>query len=294
LRYFEYFQPTSLSEAISFLDSHRGECKVLAGGTDLLVRLKRWALEPRYVVNLKGVRGLAGIEVLDDGGLRIGALTTLYEVASSPLVGGDFEVLSQAAAKIGSVQVRNLATIGGNLCNASPSADMAPPLMALGARLVIQGKGGERHLPLEEFFLGAGETALGPDEVLTHILVPQPPPGTVCLYWKQGGRRAMDIAIVGVATALRRFENVCQGVRIVLGAVAPVPMRAKAAEALLEGKTLSQGLAMEAGRLASEEARPISDVRASEYYRRRLVAVLVRRLVAETWGIASEAGGSAH
>lgn len=290
MRYFEYLRPASLEEAVSFLDSHRGECKVLAGGTDLLVRLQRWALEPRYVVNLKGIPGLASIEATDGGGLRIGALSTLCQVAESPLVPAGFGVLAKAAARIGSVQVRNLATIGGNLCNAAPSADMAPPLMALGARLVISGKSGERSLPLEEFFLGPGETGLGPDEVLTHILVPQPPPGTVCLYWKQGGRQAMDIAIIGVAVALRPSGSLCQGVRIVLGAVAPVPMRARAAEAFLEGKTPTEEVAREAGRLASEEAQPISDVRASEYYRRKLVAVFVRRLVAEAWGLE----GGAH
>jgi len=287
LRYFEYFRPDSLKEAVSFLDSHRGECKVLAGGTDLLVRLRRWQIEPRYVVNLKGVDGLTGIEALSDGGLRIGALTTLSDVAGSPLVQGGFGVVAQAASKIGSVQVRNLATIGGNLCNAAPSADMAPSLMALGARAVLSGTGGERDLLLEEFFVGPGEAALSEDEVLTHIIVPPPAPGGVCLYWKQGGRRAMDIAIVGVAVALRPSVGACQGVRIVLGAVAPVPMRARGAEAYLEGKTPGYDVSQEVGRLASEEARPISDVRASEYYRRRLVAVLVKRQVAEAWRLAA-------
>lgn len=286
MRYFEYFRPTSLPEAVSFLDGHRGECKVLAGGTDLLVRLKRWQIDPRYVVNLKGVAGLAGIEVLSDGGLRIGALTTLSEVASSPLVKGDFGAVVQAASKIGSVQVRNLATIGGNLCNAAPSADMAPSLIGLGARAVLNGTGGERTIPLEEFFVGPGETALKADDLLTYVIVPRPAPGSVCLYWKQGGRRAMDIAIVGVAVALRPFVNTCRDVRIVLGAVAPAPMRARSAEAYLEGKTPSDEVGREAGRLASEEARPISDVRASEYYRRRLVAVLVRRQIAEAWRVA--------
>lgn len=287
MRYFEYFQPGTLAEAVSFLDGHRGECKVLAGGTDLLVRLKRWTLEPRYVVNLKGIPGLASIETVDGGGLRIGALATLCQVAESPLVRAGFGVLANAASKIGSVQVRNLATIGGNLCNAAPSADMAPSLIALGASLAISGKGGERTLPLEEFFLGPGETALGPDEVLVHIVAPQPAPGTVCLYWKQGGRQAMDIAMVGVAVALRPSGSLCQGVRIVLGAVAPTPMRAREAEAFLEGKVPNKEVAREVGRLASEEARPISDVRASEYYRRRLVSVLVRRLVVEAWASAS-------
>ena len=259
---------------------------MLAGGTDLLVRLKRWQIEPRYVVNLKGVQGLSGVEVPEGGGLRIGALTTLSDLASSPLLQDGLAAVSQAASKIGSVQVRNLATIGGNLCNAAPSADMAPPLIALGAHAVLSGMGGERTVPLEDFFVGPGETTLEPDEVLTHVLVPRPAPSSVCLYWKQGGRRAMDIAIVGVSVAMGASADACHGVRIALGAVAPVPLRAVAAEVYLEGRTPTEEAAAEAGRLASEAASPISDVRASEFYRRRLVAVLVKRQVGQAWRLA--------
>ena len=269
MRRFTYHEPATLDEAVSLLAAPNAQ--ILAGGTDLLVELKEQLRRADSVVNIKKVSGLGGLRY--DNGLHIGALATAREVETSPVVLDKYRSLAQSVRELGSIQVRHRATIIGNVCRASPSADTIPPLIADGASLRIRGAGGERTLKVEDFFLGPGRTVLKPGEVVTEIVVPPPPPGTRKIYIKHGRRKAMELATVGVAvTHVPGAET-----RIVLGAVAPTPLRAKRAEAVLEGQTLSEALADRSGQLASEEAKPISDVRSSADYRRAMVGAMTKR-----------------
>ncbi len=277
---FDYFAPTTIEQTVRILDDYGGEARALAGGTDLLIRMKRKQWTPRAVVNLKRIPGLS--EIALNGELRLGPLVTLQDLIRSSLIQQHFPVLAWTAARMAGVQVRSLATVGGNLCNASPAADMAPPLIALNARVVIVGRRGERTVPLDEFFLGPGRSALASNEILRDILVPRPDALAQASYLKLEHREAMDIAIVGVGVwmEIRNSEfgiRNCDDIRIVLGAVAPTPMRARRAEAVLRGQELSEERIRQAARAAAGEAQPIDDVRGSAWYRRRMVEVLTRR-----------------
>ena len=273
---FEYSQPTILQEAISLLEKYGEEAKILSGGTDLFVAMKEQGLTPKYLVDIKNIPDLEYIRYDEKEGLRIGALTTIKQIETSLLIREKFPPLAQAAKVLGSVQVRNRATIGGNLCNAAPSAETAPTLLVLNTNVKVAGSKGERTLPLEQFFLGPGLTVLQ-NEILTEIMVPSLSANIRGVYLKIGRRRAVDLALVGVAVAVAMDGNKWKDVRIALGAVAPTPIRARRAEKLLEGKRTDAALMQEAGQIASEEASPISDVRASAWYRKELVKVLVQR-----------------
>ena len=276
---FEFYQPTTLQEASRLLREKGPGGRFLAGGTDLVIAMKEKGLLPNYIVDLKRVPAISGIRQNPDGSISLGALTTMYEIETSPLIKKKFHFLAQSAAEVGSIQIRNRATIGGNMCNATPSADTAPALIALGASAKISGAGGERSTSLEEFFKGPGQTVLSADEILTEIFVPRTPSGLVGEYIKFSPREMMDLAYVGVAVAydFEPQKRTCAGVRIVLGAVAPTPIRAKRAEATVEGQVLNESLAENAGNIAAEEAKPISDVRSSADYRRAMVAAMTKR-----------------
>jgi carbon-monoxide dehydrogenase medium subunit len=279
---FTYLAPTTLGEALSLLAKHGQEARVLAGGTDLLLRIKTGQWRPRCVVNIKRIPGLAAIDFDPDSGLRLGALVTAADLVRSEIVQAHYPALAQGAAMMASMQIRNLATVGGNLCNAAPSADLAPPLIALRGAAVIAGPEGQRRVPLDEFFLGPGQTVLARDELLVAITLPFPRPGSAAIYLKNSPRQAMDIAVVGVAVAITRFDGPasnsrCEDVRVVLGAVAPTPLRARRAEALLQGQALTKERVAEAAHTAAQVAQPIDDVRGSVWYRRRMVEVLTRR-----------------
>lgn len=270
MRRFEYFEPATLADASKLLSEG---AQVLAGGTDLLVELKEQLRRADRVVNIKKIPGIGALSYDPRGGLRIGALVTAREVELCAPVLHHYQSLAQAARELGSIQVRNRATIVGNVCRASPSADTLPPLIADGARVKIHGPRGERTLPLEEFLVGPGKTVLGADELVTEIAVPPPPARTGKIYIKHGRRKAMELATVGVAVSL----TVNAEVKIVLGAVAPTPIRARNAEAVLRGKHISEELIEQAAKAAETESRPISNVRASAEYRRDMVRVLTRR-----------------
>jgi aerobic carbon-monoxide dehydrogenase medium subunit len=275
---FDFYQPPSLEEASRLLRDNGPGGRFLAGGTDLVIAMKEKGLVPKYIVDLKRVPGLTGIREHSDGSIALGALTTMYEIETSPLIKKRFPFLAQSAAEVGSIQIRNRATIGGNMANATPSADTAPALIALEAIAHIAGANGKRSLALEEFFKGPGQSAMSPDEILTEITIPKHAPNLVGEYIKFSPREMMDLAYVGVAVTYRLDnEKRCAGVRIVLGAVAPTPIRAKRAEAALEGQLLSDGLAERAGTIAAEEAKPISDVRSSADYRRAMVGAMTKR-----------------
>jgi len=266
MRRFEYFEPDTLGEAVALLARYEGRAQALAGGTDLLVELKEQLRRADCVVNIKRIPGLGGLSFDPRTGLRIGALATAREVETSPEVLQHYASLAQAARELGSIQVRNRATIVGNICRASPSADTLPPLIADGAIL----KTSARSVPLETFFTGPGKTLLKPGELVTAIELPAPGPRTGKAYLKHGRRKAMELATVGVAVSVSP-----ESARIVLGAVAPTPIRATRAEQVfLKSKNVA-----EAAEAAMIEAQPISNVRASAEYRREMVRVLTRRAI---------------
>lgn len=281
---FSYFSPRTLREAIELLSQHGQEAKILAGGTDLLVEMKEGIVIPQYVIDLKNIPALNHIK-LENQYLKIGALATVHEIEVHPSVREHAGILAQAASLLGSLQIRNKGTIGGNLCHASPAADLAAPLLALDGKVGMIGKNGERMEDLENFFVGPGMTTLKSDEILTEIQVPLPPPGSTGIYLKFSPRKAMDLALVGVAAliTLNRTSQICTRARIALGAVAPTPARAKKSEKILEGQRIARGLLQEVSDQAAEESRPISDVRGSAWYRKEIVKILVEQGIAQTF-----------
>lgn len=276
MRRFELALPESLDDCLRLLAQRGPETKLLAGGTDLLPQMKNSVVMPKRVIDLSGVARVKILEC-DAKGLRIGAAVPARQVEQDPRVRKGYAAVAESAALLGSVQVRNLATVGGNICNAAPSADMAPPLVALEAQAVIAGPKGERRVPLSDFFTGVRKTVVGPDELLVEIFVPAPGPHSGGCYIRHTPRRELDIAVVGVASQVTIANGVCAKARISLAAVAPTPVRATAAEAALEGKPLTPELIERAADLAGQAAKPISDQRGSADFRRHLVRILTRR-----------------
>jgi len=274
VRRFEIALPTSVDECVKALSG--AGVKLVAGGTDLLPQMKNGLLKPATVVDLSGVAALRSLEA-DAKGLRVGAAVTARTLERDARVRGPYASLADSGALVGSVQVRNLATLGGNICNAAPSADMAPPLLALDAEAVIAGPKGQRRVPMLEFFTGVRKTVLGPDELLVEFAIPAPGPRSGGSYIRHTPRRELDIAVVGVASQVTLSDGVCAKARIALAAVATTPVRATAAERALEGQPLTPARIEEAARLAVEAARPISDQRGSVEFRRHLVRVLTHR-----------------
>ena len=250
---------------------------MVAGGTDLLPQMKNGMLRTGCVIDLTGVTQLRHLARANGSGLRIGAAVTARALERDPHVSAAYPAIAESGALVGSVQVRNLATLGGNLCNAAPSADMAPPLLALDAEAVIAGPQGTRRVPFASFFLGVRRTVLAPGELLVEIVVPHPGSHSGGNYRRHTPRRELDIAVVGVASQLTLSKGVCTKARIALAAVAPTPVRATEAERLLEGHPVTPELIERAARAAVETARPISDQRGSADFRRHLVQVLTRR-----------------
>jgi carbon-monoxide dehydrogenase medium subunit len=250
---------------------------MVAGGTDLVPQMKNGLVKPARVVDLSGVPELKVLETGADGALRVGAGVTARMIELSEIVRNGFVSLAEGAGVVGSYQVRNLATIGGNVCNSAPSADMSPPLVALDAVAVVEGPNGRRLLPITDFFQGVRRTALEPGELLVEIQVPNPGAGSGGMYLRHTPRRELDIAVVGVASQLTIQDGRCSKARIALGAVAPVIVRAEEAEARLVGQQITPDLIEEAAMLAVQSARPISDQRGSAEFRRHLVRVLTRR-----------------
>jgi carbon-monoxide dehydrogenase medium subunit len=276
VRRFELALPDTLQACQQAL-ADGPDTKLVAGGTDLLPQMKTGMVRARTVVDLSAVPELKVIERQPDGALRVGAGVSARALEQAPPVNGPFAALAESAGVVGSYQIRNLATLGGNLANAAPSADMAPPLLALDADLLIAGPRGTRRVPAADFFLGVRRTQLAPDEMLVEIVIPAPPPGSGATYVRHTPRRELDIAVVGVASSLTVADGTCTRARIALGAVAPVPMRAVAAEAHLVGKAVTPALIEEAADLAVPACNPISDQRGSAEFRRHLVRVLTRR-----------------
>ncbi len=279
MRSFEYLAPSTLQDALAALHQ-RENASVLAGGTDLILRLKRREQSPSTLVDIKRIEELDGLET-GVHGLSIGAGVTMSRIEASAVVRQDYAGLHAGAATVGSAQIRNRATVVGNVCNATPCADTVPPLVVLQAQVRMSSQGGERRLPLEQLFTGPGTTVVRPDEIVVSVEVPLPEPGTGSAYARHSTRAAMDLAAAGVAVALTLEDDneTCRRAHIALGAVAPTPIRASQAEDILSGQALTPALVAEAARVASTEARPISDVRASAEFRQEIVRVLAARTI---------------
>ncbi len=282
---FEYLEPGTLRECVEMLGHYGSEARLLAGGTDLVVKLRSGTLRPRAVITLGIIKELRTLKRNSDGSVEIGAMQTLREVERADLLRDDFDLIRRGAGCVSSMQVRNVATLGGNSCNASPAADTVPGLIAAGAQALIMGKEGERMLPLEEFFLGPGQTALRGDEILTGFRMSARPPHSGSSYKKFAIRGEVDLAIVGVAASLvlGSDDRYIKEARVVLGAVGPTPLRSRKAEKMLSGQHAKKDLFIEAARIAAEESKSISDQRASAQYRKEMVRVWTRYALEEAF-----------
>ena len=283
---FEYRAPGSLDETLGILKASGAGARILAGGTDLILQMKQGQARPSLLVDVKRLPELQRLDWTESGGLRVGASVRLSKLlAFNPIV-ERYNILAQACSVIGSQQIRNRGTIGGNICNAAPSADSAPALLCLRARAVLASSNSTRSVDLNDFFVAPGKTAIGDDELLVEIEVPTPPMPSAGCYMRHTTREEMDIAVVGVASflTLSSRENTVEEARITLGAVAPTPVRAHNAEAVLIGKRVTQDNIEEAAGKAAAGASPISDLRGSAEYRREIVRVLVRRTLRKACG----------
>jgi len=278
VRDFEFVAARSLDEAVSTLVRVNGG-RVLAGGTDLIAQIKEGRRHPAVVIDIKSIPELNVLEISAEQGLRVGAAVTCSTVTEHPLMQQMYPMLVYACGLVGSVQIQNRAGIGGNFCNAAPSADTAPPMMCLRATCVIAGPKGRRTVAAADFFRGPGQTVLEPDEILVEFLLPPPSPNSAGEYLRFIPREEMDIAVAGVGSfvVLDATHTTIEAVRICLCAVAPTPVHAKAAEDFLRGKAVSEQVLAEASMLAVQAARPINDVRGTIEYRKHLVKVLTQR-----------------
>lgn len=280
MRPFEYHAPQSLDEAIALLRDRGEAARPIAGGTDIVVQMKeartRFAY-PQTVVSLTRVPELRGIEFSADTGLRLGAATSMAEIAESPVIRERYLALAEGAGVVGSLQTMNMGTIGGNVCNAAPSADTAPALLTFEAEAVIVGPTGRRSMPIAEFFRGPGLTALQPGELLAELRLPASPANTGSSYERHTPRKQMDIAVVGVGVVLTLNGDTIERARVSLGAVSPTPIRAPRAEATLEGEPATDETFARAAEAAAAECSPITDIRASEEFRRHLATTLTLR-----------------
>jgi carbon-monoxide dehydrogenase medium subunit len=281
---FDYVKPTSLSEASRILAERPDRARPFMGGTDIFVRMRDGFVRPEIMVDVKHLPGMRGIRYDEQKGLTIGAATTLNEIAAHPAVQTRYPLLVNAVSSVASYQLRNRATLGGNLCNGSPAADTAPATLLLEATLVLNGPGGERVVGAGEFFLGPGATAIQPGELMTAIRFPIPPAGSSGRYLKLGRNKAGDLAIAGVAVlGFPNGTSAGYSFRLGLASVAPVPLRAWEAEQTLTDNPPGEETFALAAEKAMEAAAPIDDVRATAEYRKAMVRALALRGLREVW-----------
>jgi carbon-monoxide dehydrogenase medium subunit len=288
---FEYLTPRTLAETCSLLAEHGRKAAVLAGGTDLLLRMKRREKTPRYLVSLKNVPGLDKIKSDGRTGLRIGARTTIRDIQRSPVIKKDFPALAAAADALASPQIRNLATVGGNICHAAPCADMLPPLIALGAKIKLVGPEGRRTLPLEKFYASPFKTVIKDNELLTEVTVPYSAFSRNSVYLRYTFRGAMDYPYVAIALGLDLEGDRCRDVRIAGSFCShcwtkegcryrcPTPFRAVKTEKLLKGSRLDASLIESAALAASAEAHPVVE----REYKKEIIKVITRRALSAAW-----------
>jgi carbon-monoxide dehydrogenase medium subunit len=281
MRKFTYLAPKNLDEAVSLHQSYGERAKYIAGGTDVLVKIKEGKLAPDYLISLKAILDQERPYLNHETGeLFIGAFLTHRAIESSSIVQLNYPILHDAVKNIGSVQIRNVATIGGNLVNAVPSADGAIPLIALDGKANIYGAKGRRSVDLRRFFLGPGQCDLEQGEILLEIVIPPLLPRTGSAYVKHGRREAMELPMLGVGTLLSLEEDMstCARARVCLGVAAPTPLRCLEAEKYLTGKVVDENSLAETGRIAAEESRVRDSIRGLAWYRREMVGVLVKRM----------------
>jgi len=277
---FEYFEPKTIDEAVLLLANYGKGAKVVAGGTDLIVQMKTERLHPKYLISIARIPALRYI--IDEKRLRIGTLTPFRELERSSAIENRCLALAEAARSVSSVQIKNMGTVGGNLCHGSPAADSAPPLIAFGANVKLVGVNQERVIPLEDFFLGPGETVLAPGELLIEVEVPEFSSKGGSAFLKMA-RVSADIAKVSVAVVILREGNFCRECKIVLGAVAKTPLRAKKAEEILRGQRYGAHIVNQVSCKASEEIQPITDIRSTAWYRKEISRILVRDAIEIAW-----------
>jgi CO/xanthine dehydrogenase FAD-binding subunit len=276
---YDYIKPATLKEVFTLLKQYGPKAALIAGGTDVMINIRNKESSPEVLISLRGLHDLRYIR--KNNGYHIGALTTHRMVEQSDLVRRELSALHDAASQVGSVQIRNVATVGGNICNAAPSADTAGPLLALGATVVLEGPDGKRTVPIADFFTGPSTTARKGNEVLLEFHIPEQPLRFGSAYWKHARRRAMDLPLLGIAVGLALTDNgEISNARIGLTVAAPVPMRAYKAEEFLKGKPLDDTVLQEAGKIASSEASPRDSLRSTAWYRREMIEVFVPRMAA--------------
>jgi CO/xanthine dehydrogenase FAD-binding subunit len=277
---FEYFRPSSIEEVCSLLYKYKEEAKVLAGGTDLFVKMKKKEIRPGILVSLKGIPKLDKIDWDDREGLKIGPLVTHQAIVNHPIIREKFNFFAETCFKIGTRQVRNMGTLVGNICNASPSSDAAASLLALEAKVKLVHLYGERTTPIDEFFIGPFQTVLDPQEMIVEIQIPNPLPCSAGSYQYLHKASSVGETLVGAAVLLTMdpMDSICKNIRIGLSSVAPTPIRAKAAERSLKGKKLEEKTVRETAQVASDETQP----RSRAWYRREMSKVLVERAILQS------------
>jgi CO/xanthine dehydrogenase FAD-binding subunit len=284
---FDYVRPATPDEVTDLLLKHSGEARLFMGGTDLLVRMRDGFLAPKVLIDVKHLPGMTDIRFDSGGGLSVGAAANMNAIARHPAVTDSYPLLAESINTVASYQLRTRATMGGNLCNASPAADTAPAALVLEAHLVTCGPDGERIIPAATFFLGPGKHMLKPGEFVTRIDFPLPPAGTVGCYLKLGRNTAGDLAIVGVAVMGYPDRAVPSGYRfrVALASVAPTPIRVPGAESVLAQDPINESAFETAAQIARDTAQPISDLRGSADYRRAMVQALTRRALVDVWAV---------
>ena len=276
LRNFEYFEPKTISEASALLTRYGGEAELLGGGTDLIIGMKDRTVTPKYVISLEKVPGIEGITYHDTNGLWVGAMTKMRALERSSIVRERYTALAEGAEEVGSIQIRNLATLGGNIAHGSPAADTAAALLVLDAQVNIADGNGERTLPIADFYLGPGQTVLQAGEILTGFSMPPRSAKSGSQYLKHKIRQVMDLAFVGVATSVSLSNGTVADTKIGLAAVAPKPIRATNAEVIITGNSVSDNLLQQAAGAAAAQSSPISDLRCTAEHRREIVAALTK------------------
>lgn len=286
MKNFDYLEPTTVAEACVLLKQHGGEAKVFAGGAHVTILMKQGLYQPKALINIKKIPALKGITFDPVEGLVIGALVTHRELETSALAGEIFPVLCEAEREVANIRVRNMGTVGGNLASGEPLTDLSQIFIALDAKLKISGPNGERNLPVEELFIDFYTTSLAEDEIITQVVIPPLPPKSGIEYIRFSSSSVVDKPSAGVAVRLTLTpgNETIQAARVVLGCVGPTPTRASKAEAMLMGTKVTAELAGEAGKLASQECNPTSDLRGSEEYKRAIVGTLVKRALTAAYG----------
>jgi carbon-monoxide dehydrogenase medium subunit len=283
VRDFEFLKPTTVAEASEMLGEHGEDCRVIAGGTALMLALRQRIVNPTHLISLGRIEATRGIDYEKNRGLRIGARTMHAEVAASPIIRQHCPLLADMAARVANPQVRNQGTIGGNLCYADPATDPPSCLMALDARVVLANSQRERALTIEEFLVDYYATALESDEIVTEIRVP-PVNYTAGRYIRHLRSAAEHRPMINLAVTLNHEADLCKDVRLVVGATTPVPRRVTRCEDYLRGRVMTSALIVEAAEIVAGDINCISDIRGSEDYRRTVVGVIVRRTLAEVFG----------